>query len=116
MWRERTSSVLEISNKSHGFSNYNHVEQVISSPLPSQRQFVFSFDLAKSWPHEPLAKILDWVKHNLHDEWVDGALFVLRILSREYEFKSDEERTLDDRIVEEILPHLLEKSLMLTFI
>ena len=48
---ERTSSGLEISEKSHGLSNYNHAEQVISSPLPNQCQFVFSFDLAKSWSH-----------------------------------------------------------------
>ena len=73
----------------------------------------FSFIVGKV---EQWARLLDRIKHNLHDQWVYGALFVLRILSREYEFKSDEERTLDDRIVEEILPHLLEKSLMLTFI
>ena len=73
----------------------------------------FSFIVGKV---EQWARLLDRVKHNLHDQWVYGALFVLRILSREYKFKSDEERTLDDRIVEEILPHLLEKTLMLTFI
>uniref|UniRef100_F6HEZ1 Uncharacterized protein n=1 Tax=Vitis vinifera TaxID=29760 RepID=F6HEZ1_VITVI len=51
MWRERTSSGLEISEKSQGLSNYNHAEQAVSSHLPSQCQFVFSSDLAKSWSH-----------------------------------------------------------------
>ena len=51
IYGESTSSGLEIFEKSHGLSNYNHAEQVISSPFPSQCQFFFSFDLAKSWPH-----------------------------------------------------------------
>ncbi|XP_028794793.1 importin beta-like SAD2 [Neltuma alba] len=59
-------------------------------------------DYPEQWPH-----LLDWVKHNLQDQQVYGALFVLRILSRKYEFKSDEERTPVHRIVEETFPHLL---------
>ncbi|KAI9080651.1 hypothetical protein K1719_037408 [Acacia pycnantha] len=59
-------------------------------------------DYPEQWPH-----LLDWVKHNLQDQQVYGALFVLRILSRKYEFKSDEERTPVYRIVEETFPHLL---------
>ncbi|KAE9604967.1 putative armadillo-like helical protein [Lupinus albus] len=59
-------------------------------------------DYPEQWPH-----LLDWVKHNLQDQQVFGALFVLRILSRKYEFKSDEERTPVYRIVEETFPHLL---------
>ena len=55
----------------------------------------FSFIVGKV---EQWARLLDWVKHNLHDEWVYGAMFVLQILSREYEFKLDEERTLDHHI------------------
>ncbi|CAK8540920.1 unnamed protein product [Lathyrus sativus] len=59
-------------------------------------------DYPEQWPH-----LLDWVKHNLQDQQVYGALFVLRILSRKYEFKSDEERTPVYRIVDETFPHLL---------
>uniref|UniRef100_A0A6M2EC95 Importin N-terminal domain-containing protein n=1 Tax=Populus davidiana TaxID=266767 RepID=A0A6M2EC95_9ROSI len=59
-------------------------------------------DYPEQWPH-----LLDWIKHNLQDQEVYGALFVLRILSRKYEFKSDEERTPVYRIVEETFSHLL---------
>ncbi|XP_044479520.1 importin beta-like SAD2 isoform X2 [Mangifera indica] len=59
-------------------------------------------DYPEQWPH-----LLDWVKHNLQGQQVYGALFVLRILSRKYEFKSDEERTPVYRIVEETFRHLL---------
>ncbi|GAV58972.1 IBN_N domain-containing protein/Cse1 domain-containing protein [Cephalotus follicularis] len=59
-------------------------------------------DYPEQWPH-----LLDWVKHNLQDQQVYGALFVLRILSRKYEFKSDEERTPVYHIVEATFPHLL---------
>lgn len=37
-------------------------------------------DYPEQWPH-----LLDWIKHNLQDQQVYGALFVLRILSRKYE-------------------------------
>ncbi|KAL9347673.1 hypothetical protein Peur_059039 [Populus x canadensis] len=60
-------------------------------------------DYPEQWPH-----LLDWIKHNLQDQQVYGALFVLRILSRKYEFKSDEERTPVYRIVEETFSHLLD--------
>ncbi|KAJ6873747.1 importin beta-like SAD2 isoform X1 [Populus alba x Populus x berolinensis] len=59
-------------------------------------------DYPEQWPH-----LLDWIKHNLQDQEVYGALFVLRILSRKYEFKSDEERTPVYRIVEETFSHIL---------
>ncbi|KAF8016601.1 hypothetical protein BT93_H1964 [Corymbia citriodora subsp. variegata] len=59
-------------------------------------------DYPEQWPH-----LLEWIKHNLQDQQVYGALFVLRILARKYEFKSDEERTPVYRIVEETFPHLL---------
>ncbi|KAM1087871.1 hypothetical protein EV1_013349 [Malus domestica] len=59
-------------------------------------------DYPEQWP-----RLLDWVKHNLQDQQVYGALFVLRILSRKYEFKTDEERTPVYRIVEETFPPLL---------
>ncbi|QCE12813.1 Armadillo-type fold [Vigna unguiculata] len=63
---------------------------------------VIHCDYPEQWPH-----LLDWVKHNLQDQQVYGALFVLRILSRKYEFKSDEERVPVYRIVDETFPHLL---------
>ncbi|XP_065865475.1 importin beta-like SAD2 [Euphorbia lathyris] len=59
-------------------------------------------DYPEQWP-----RLLEWIKCNLQDQQVYGALFVLRILSRKYEFKSDEERTPVYRIVEETFPHLL---------
>ncbi|XP_059632843.1 importin beta-like SAD2 [Cornus florida] len=59
-------------------------------------------DYPEQWP-----SLLHWVKHNLQDQQVYGALFVLRILSRKYEFKSDEERTPVHLIVEETFHHLL---------
>ncbi|XP_022733037.1 importin beta-like SAD2 isoform X2 [Durio zibethinus] len=59
-------------------------------------------DYPERWP-----RLLDWVKHNLQDQQVYGALFVLRILARKYEFKSEEERSPVHRIVEETFPHLL---------
>ncbi|XWS22243.1 hypothetical protein CRYUN_Cryun29cG0017800 [Craigia yunnanensis] len=59
-------------------------------------------DYPEQWP-----RLLDWVKHNLQDQQVYGALFVLRILARKYEFKSEEERTPVHRIIEETFPLLL---------
>ncbi|KAK8571534.1 hypothetical protein V6N13_047207 [Hibiscus sabdariffa] len=59
-------------------------------------------DYPEQWP-----RLLDWVKHNLQDQQVYGALFVLQILARKYEFKSEEERTPVHHIVEETFPHLL---------
>ncbi|XP_021733231.1 importin beta-like SAD2 [Chenopodium quinoa] len=59
-------------------------------------------DYPEQWPG-----LLHWVKHNLQDQQVYGALFVLRILARKYEFKSDDERTPVHLIVEETFPPLL---------
>ncbi|XP_076959357.1 importin beta-like SAD2 [Bidens hawaiensis] len=59
-------------------------------------------DYPQQWP-----ALLHWVTHNLQDHQVYGALFVLRILSRKYEFKSDEERIPVYHVVEETFPHLL---------
>ncbi|KAA8527329.1 hypothetical protein F0562_034574 [Nyssa sinensis] len=58
-------------------------------------------DYPEQWP-----SLLHWLKHNLQDQQVYGALFVLRILSRKYEFKSDEERTPVNLVVGETFPHL----------
>ncbi|XP_077250457.1 importin beta-like SAD2 isoform X3 [Tasmannia lanceolata] len=59
-------------------------------------------DYPEQWP-----TLLQWIKHNLQDQQVYGALYVLRILSRKYEFKSDDERTPVYHIVDETFPHLL---------
>ncbi|KAL9247096.1 hypothetical protein vseg_020563 [Gypsophila vaccaria] len=59
-------------------------------------------DYPEQWP-----SLLHWVKHNLQDQQVYGALYVLRILARKYEFKSDDERTPVYLIVEETFPPLL---------
>ncbi|XP_058093575.1 importin beta-like SAD2 isoform X2 [Magnolia sinica] len=59
-------------------------------------------DYPEQWPG-----LLHWIKHNLQDQQVYGALYVLRILSRKYEFKSDEERIPVYLIVKETFPHLL---------
>ncbi|KAL8157667.1 hypothetical protein AgCh_002392 [Apium graveolens] len=59
-------------------------------------------DYPEQWP-----SLLHWVKHSLQAQQVYGALFVLRILSRKYEFKSDEERIPVHHIVQETFPSLM---------
>ncbi|CAH1416757.1 unnamed protein product [Lactuca virosa] len=59
-------------------------------------------DYPEQWP-----SLLQWVTLNLQGQQVLGALFVLQILSRKYEFKSYEERTPIHHVVEETFPHLL---------
>ncbi|KAK1299968.1 hypothetical protein QJS10_CPB13g00661 [Acorus calamus] len=59
-------------------------------------------DYPEQWP-----TLLHWIKHHLQNQQVYGSLYVLRILSRKYEFKSDEERIPVYLIVEETFPHLL---------
>ncbi|KAK7310225.1 hypothetical protein RJT34_07609 [Clitoria ternatea] len=56
---------------------------------------------------ERCPNLLDWIKHNLQDHHIYAALFVLRILSRKYEFKLYEDRTQLSHIVEETFPLLL---------
>ncbi|KAM7463364.1 hypothetical protein LguiA_031485 [Lonicera macranthoides] len=63
---------------------------------------IINADYPEQWP-----SVLHWVKHNLQDQQVYGALFLLRILCRKYEFRSDEERTPIYLIIEETFPHLL---------
>ena len=58
-------------------------------------------DYPEQWP-----TLLRWVKHNLLDQQVYGILFVLRILSRKYACRLDQERTPIYHIVEETFPHL----------
>ncbi|KAK7295628.1 hypothetical protein RJT34_18539 [Clitoria ternatea] len=78
------------------------VPQLLRLQLGECLKTIIHSDYPEQWP-----RLLDWVKHNLQDQQVYGALYVLRILSRKYEFKSDEERVPVYRIVEETFPHLL---------
>ncbi|CAL5032954.1 unnamed protein product [Urochloa decumbens] len=60
-------------------------------------------DYPEQWPN-----LLHWVTHNLESQdQIFGALYVLRILARKYEFKSEEERIPLYQVVEECFPRLL---------
>ncbi|GLJ28027.1 hypothetical protein SUGI_0550340 [Cryptomeria japonica] len=63
---------------------------------------IINADYPEQWPN-----LLPWVKHNLQDQQVYAALYVLRILSRKYEFKSEDERTPVYLIIDEAFPPLL---------
>ncbi|XP_057960269.1 importin beta-like SAD2 [Malania oleifera] len=78
------------------------VPPLLRAQLGECLKTIIHADYPEQWPN-----LLHWVKHNLQDQQVYGALFVLRILSRKYEFKSDEERMPVFHIVEETFPHLL---------
>nr|AAD24843.1 putative importin (nuclear transport factor) protein [Arabidopsis thaliana] len=78
------------------------VPTLLRSQLGESLKTIIYADYPEQWP-----RLLDWVKYNLQNQQIYGALFVLRILSRKYEFKSDEERTPVSRIVEETFPQLL---------
>ncbi|CAA0808845.1 Importin beta-like SAD2 [Striga hermonthica] len=83
----------------------NFVAQVpplLRSQLGECLKTIIHADYPEQWP-----SLLHWVKHNLQDQQVYGALFVLRIISRKYEFKSDDERLPVDHIVAETFPPLL---------
>ncbi|KAJ8644036.1 hypothetical protein MRB53_005784 [Persea americana] len=78
------------------------VPPLLRSQLGECIKTIVHADYPEQWP-----SLLPWVKHNLQDQQVYAALYILRILSRKYEFKSDEERTPIYLIVEETFPHLL---------
>ncbi|XP_010469688.1 PREDICTED: importin beta-like SAD2 [Camelina sativa] len=78
------------------------VPTLLRSQLGESLKTIIYADYPEQWP-----RLLDWVKFNLQNQQIYGALFVLRILSRKYEFKSDEDRTPVARIVEETFPQLL---------
>ncbi|XP_013630296.1 PREDICTED: importin beta-like SAD2 isoform X1 [Brassica oleracea var. oleracea] len=78
------------------------VPTLLRSQLGECLKTIIHADYPEQWP-----RLLDWVNYNLQNQQIYGALFVLRILSRKYEFKSDEERTPVTRIVEETFPLLL---------
>lgn len=78
------------------------VPPLLRAQLGECLKTIIHSDYPEQWP-----SLLQWVKHSLQDQQVYGVLFVLRILSRKYEFKSDDERTPVYLIVEETFPHLL---------
>ncbi|KAL3507176.1 hypothetical protein ACH5RR_032558 [Cinchona calisaya] len=78
------------------------VPQLLRVQLGECLKTIIHADYPEQWP-----ALLHWVKLNLQDQQVFGALFVLRILARKYEFKSDEERTPIYHIVDETFPPLL---------
>ncbi|KAI3796270.1 hypothetical protein L1987_38937 [Smallanthus sonchifolius] len=78
------------------------VPALLRAQLGECLKTIIHADYPEQWPG-----LLQWVTHNLQDQQVYGALFVLRILSRKYEFKSDEERTPVHHVVEETFLHLL---------
>lgn len=78
------------------------VPPLLRAQLGECLKTIIHADYPEQWP-----SLLQWVKHSLQDQQVYGVLFVLRILSRKYEFKSDDERTPVYLIVEETFAHLL---------
>ncbi|XP_076945680.1 importin beta-like SAD2 [Bidens hawaiensis] len=78
------------------------VPALLRAQLGECLKTIIHADYPEQWPG-----LLQWVTHNLQDQQVYGALFVLRIIARKYEFKSDEERTPFHHVVEETFPHLL---------
>ncbi|KAL5702897.1 secondary alcohol dehydrogenase (SADH2) [Ranunculus cassubicifolius] len=78
------------------------VPPLLRAQLGECLKTIIHADYPEQWPG-----LLQWVKLNLQDQQIYGSLFVLRILSRKYEFKSDEERTPVHLIVEETFPNLI---------
>ncbi|XP_042007159.1 importin beta-like SAD2 isoform X2 [Salvia splendens] len=78
------------------------VPPILRAQLGECLKTIIHADYPEQWP-----ALLHWVKHNLQDQQVYGSLFVLRILSRKYEFKSDDDRIPVNHIVEETFPNLL---------
>nr|XP_018676718.1 PREDICTED: importin beta-like SAD2 isoform X2 [Musa acuminata subsp. malaccensis] len=61
-------------------------------------------DYPEHWPG-----LLHWIKLNIQDQQEFAALYVLRVFSRKYELKSDEEQTPLHLIVDETFPLILNK-------
>ncbi|WZZ29102.1 hypothetical protein YC2023_012503 [Brassica napus] len=77
-------------------------KDLLISQLGESFKTIIYVDYPEQWQ-----RLLDWVKYNLQNQQIYGALFVLRIPDRKYEFQSDEERTPVSSIVEETFPLLL---------
>ncbi|KAJ4814853.1 Importin beta-like SAD2 [Rhynchospora pubera] len=80
------------------------VPSLLRSQLGESIKTIVHSDYPEQWP-----SLLSWIKTNLEaqNQQIFGALFVLRILTRKYEFKSDEERVPLHMVVEETFPRLL---------
>ncbi|KAF0929516.1 hypothetical protein E2562_021766 [Oryza meyeriana var. granulata] len=79
------------------------VPPLLRAQLGESIKTIIHSDYPEQWP-----SLLHWVTHNLESQnQIFGALYVLRVLSRKYEFKSEEERIPLYHIVEETFPRLL---------
>ncbi|XP_078156294.1 importin beta-like SAD2 [Carex rostrata] len=80
------------------------VPPLLRAQLGESIKTIVHADYPEQWPN-----LINWIKTNLgaQDQQIFGALFVLRILTRKYEFKSDEERVPLYMVVEETFPRLL---------
>ncbi|KAG8070677.1 hypothetical protein GUJ93_ZPchr0006g45077 [Zizania palustris] len=79
------------------------VPPLLRAQLGESIKTIIQSDYPEQWP-----SLLLWVTHNLESEnQIFGALYVLRVLSRKYEFKSEEDRIPLFHIVEETFPRLL---------
>ncbi|KAF8689581.1 hypothetical protein HU200_041756 [Digitaria exilis] len=79
------------------------VPPLLRAQLGESIKTIIHSDYPEQWP-----SLLHWVTHNLElQNQIYGALYVLRVLARKYEFKSEEERIPLYHIVEETFPRLL---------
>ncbi|CAD6250991.1 unnamed protein product [Miscanthus lutarioriparius] len=79
------------------------VPPLLRAQLGESIKTIIHSDYPEQWP-----SLLHWVSHNLDlQNQIFGALYVLRVLARKYEFKSEDERIPLYRIVEETFPRLL---------
>ncbi|KMZ59542.1 putative Importin-7 [Zostera marina] len=81
-----------------------HLPPLLRAQIGECLKTIIHADYPEQWPG-----LLLWIKSNLQqqDQQIFGALYVLRILSRKYEFKSDDERIPVTQIVDGTFPHLL---------
>jgi hypothetical protein len=79
------------------------VPSLLRAQLGESIKTIIHVDYPEHWP-----SLLHWVTHNLESQsQIFGALYVLRVLTRKYEFKSEDDRVPLYRIVEETFPCLL---------
>ncbi|KAM0867041.1 hypothetical protein ACQ4PT_042251 [Festuca glaucescens] len=79
------------------------VPPLLRAQLGESIKTIIHADYPEQWP-----SLLHWVTHNLKSQsQIFGALYVLRVLTRKYEFKSEEDRIPLYHIVEEAFPRLL---------
>uniref|UniRef100_A0ACD5Z4B3 Uncharacterized protein n=1 Tax=Avena sativa TaxID=4498 RepID=A0ACD5Z4B3_AVESA len=79
------------------------VPPLLRAQLGESIKTIIHADYPEHWP-----SLLHWVTHNLESQsQIFGALYVLRVLTRKYEFKSEEDRIPLYHIVEETFPCLL---------